>query len=229
MSSAKRISITKFVAVVATTTLIFIFGILLGNYLSNIKLSSLDELQQDLRVKTMSLEMQYSLLAENPCAHTKTNTLNEELYQLNSKIDFMESSLGTSNTDVLRLKEYYSILQLRHYLLLRRAMKECGEDYIFVLYFYSNKEDCPDCRSEGDIITYFRKELENMRVYAFDIDIDNVAIETVKELYGVDAIPTMVINDQVFKGFLSKNEMQKVFANFSSVNNTHMQSNETTQ
>ena len=199
--NAKKINKTKYLAVFATTTLIFLIGLLVGNKISDTKLSKVENLEQDIRTDTMAIELQYILLAENPCSSVNSTTLTEELYEIGAKLDFMEQRLGKKNANVIRIKNYYSLLELHHCLFMKKQKKECNTDNTLVLYFYSNLEDCNRCEEQGFVLNYLRKKYSSVNVYSFDININNLALDTVKQLYNVNKAPVVVINDKVLGGF----------------------------
>ena len=58
----REVSKTKYLAVFATTTLIFLVGIIIGNQISSSKMGKLETTEQELRVDTMAIELQYLLL-----------------------------------------------------------------------------------------------------------------------------------------------------------------------
>ena len=103
--SRKQIAKTKYLAVFATTTLIFIIGLIMGQNIADTKLTNLENIEDELRAGTMAMELQYLLLSENPCISLNGSSapLSEELYQLGSKLDFMEQTRGTEDPTVIRL------------------------------------------------------------------------------------------------------------------------------
>jgi hypothetical protein len=201
---------SKYLTVFAITTLVFFMGLLLGNYVSGIKLNNLEDLENDLRTDTMAVEMQFLLLAEDPCRSVNTTPLTDELQNIASRLDYMENKLGNDNSEVLRIKEYYSLLELRHWLLLKKTRAECGLNSDLILFFYSNKNDCPRCEEQGFILTYIRKKYPNVHVYSFDVNLDNVALDTIKEIYDVREAPTIVVNNVAYDSFLEKDDVERI-------------------
>ena len=209
--SRKRISKTKYLAVFATTTLIFLIGLAVGQKISDTKLDKLEDIENDLRIETTAMELQYLLLAENPCKILNSTPLSKELYQLGSRLDYMEKTQGVDDPTVLRLKEYFSLLQIRHWLFLKRAKEECDTDHDFILYFYSNKGDCGSCEEQGYVLTYIREEYPHTRVYAFDTNIEDPAVNTIKEIYLRNTtLPSFIINDYDYYGFKDKEAIEKI-------------------
>lgn len=206
---SKKINKTKYLAVFAITTLIFLIGLVIGSKISDTKLGKIDNLEHDIRTDTMAIELQYLLLAEDPCSSVNSTTLTEELYEIGSKLDFMEQRLGKKNKDVIRLKNYYSLLELRHWLFMKTQQKECNTDNTLVLYFYSNLEDCDKCEEQGFVLNYLRKKYPSVNVYSFDININNMALDTVKNMFNVKKAPTVIINENVLDSFSSLDYLER--------------------
>lgn len=207
-----RISKSKYIMVFVLTTLIFIIGLVLGNYISSSKLKNIQNLEQELRTDTMSLEIEYLMLAESPCRQANSTSLTDLLYKTAKRLDYMERELGKKNEDVLRLKEYYSLLELKHWLLQKKEIEKCNSSRNIILYFYSNLEDCDACEEQGFILDYLREKREGLSIYSFDTNINNLAINTLKRLYKIEneKAPIVIVNDNYVKGFRSKNEIESV-------------------
>ena len=127
----------KFIVVLILTIIIFIIGILIGTTISDKKLTIINNMEQDMKTDINAIELQYLILAENPCNNMIDMTpLTDELYDIGTYLDYMENSLGEDNEDVLRLKNYYSTLQLRHWLLMKNIQDNCNKNSTLVIYFY---------------------------------------------------------------------------------------------
>lgn len=205
---------TKYLAAFAITTLIFVIGILIGSYFSDEKLKDIDELEEGLKLDTLGVEVQYLLLTElllgeSLCENIEATPLTEELYKISEKLAFMENELGTGNEDVLRLKEYYSLLEIRHWLYLKKANEECDLNKKFILFFYSNKGDCDTCEKQGDVLTYLHRKYPKVNVYSFDINIENVALATVKKIFDLkEETPILIINNTPHYGFKDRGDIE---------------------
>jgi hypothetical protein len=203
------ISRTKYIAVFAVTTLVFLIGLMIGSYMTGKKLQQVEELEQNLRMDTMAMELQYLFLSQEPC-ETETGLITDELYKIGDRLDFMENSLGADNPQVQSLKNYYSLLEIRHWLFLRTINERCDHDTHFILYFYSaDEEDCPKCVEQGYALTFLRKEFPNVRVYSFDIDLSNPGVDLVKQTYmkGEGELPILIVGNQTIYGFRDKGEL----------------------
>jgi len=206
--SKKNINKMKVLATFSLATLIFLVGIMLGNFISNKKIDMIMDLEQDLKTETYAAETQYMLLTQEPCRDVDTSPLNEELYQIGSKIAYMENQLGATNKKVIELKEYYSLLEIKHWMLLKKIQSECNQDFNLILYFYSNNGDCQSCEQQGFILNYIKKKHENTKVYSFDINNKNSALSTLKLIYNITGTPSLVINDRPFIGFKETKDIE---------------------
>jgi len=209
--SKKQIHKTKYIAVFALTTLIFLVGLIIGNQTSHSKLNNLEDIENDLRIETMAMELQYLLLSEDPCKSLNSTILSKELYKLGSKLDYMEEERGINDPYVLRLKEYFSLLQIRHWIFSKKSKRECDLDQDLILYFYSNKGDCSTCEEQGYVLSFIREKYPQTKIYAFDINIHNPAVDTVKEIYLKNqTTPILIINEHVYYGFKNKEAIEQI-------------------
>lgn len=205
------ISKTKYLAVFATTTLIFVIGVFIGHWVTNAKLSKVDDLEQNMKVDTMAIELQYLLIAEDPCSYLNATPLTEELYGIGTKLDYMENQLGETNPNVLRIKEYYSLLEVRHWLYMKKVNKECNQTNPLILYFYSNQGDCPTCKEQGFVLNYLHRKYPSINIYSFDTNINDIALDTIKDIYGIKKeTPALIISDKVYIGFRNSKDIEKL-------------------
>lgn len=201
----------KYTIVLFITLTIFISGLWFSNYVNNKKIDQLKSIESSISLDLLSSETQFSLLEEQSCKDVSTTVLSKELNSLADKIAYSESNIGTDNTDVISLKKYYSLLEIKDYLLMKKITERCGQKSIFVLYFYKN-DSCEDCTKQGYVLTTLREKYPNLRVYSFDYNLDNPAIKAMISIYNVpDKLPALVINGKVHSGFKSIEEIEKTF------------------
>ncbi len=211
--SFKKINPQKYLLVLALTIIIFGSGLLLGSWIGGVKFNNLQTMSQDLRTDIITLELQQDLIEVNPCETQGIQPLSEQLYTLGSRLDFMETRLGKKDPDVIQLKEYYSLLELRHWLFMSRFKQECEQNSTLILYFYSNLDDCPRCEEQGYVLSYLHDKYSELMVYSFDINMDNLALETVKGKFSINTAPVVVVNGVVLEGFQSRNKLEKEINN----------------
>jgi len=206
----KEFNVHFFITIFLLTTIIFIIGLFLGNKISEMKLADFEVSNERLRLQTLGIDIQNLILEGQKCSIFETVDLEKELSELSEKIDLMENSLGWDNPQVMSAKEYFSLLEIRHWYLLRKSSVECNKEKSFILYFYSNKGECSKCSLEGTILTNIRRHNSNVFVYHFDINIKNPALDSIKEIYNISTTPSLVINDKTFVGFKSMDEIKDI-------------------
>lgn len=183
------------------------------NYLNEVRLAELTEIENQLSIDTLSLDTQFSLLEAAPCdSIASSTTLTSELNDLGTHLAYAENLLGTDNPQVVRLKEQYSLLEIRDYLITNQLAAACGTKPVTVLYFYSNAGDCSDCDKAGYALSYLRNTFPALRVYSFDYNLDLGALRTLVTITKVkDTLPAFVINGKHSYGFTTLADLEKQF------------------
>lgn len=183
------------------------------DYLNRARVAELSTIEDQLSIDTISLDTQFSLLAETPCdSIASSSTLISELSDLGNRLSYTENQLGTGNAQVVRLKEQYSLLEIRDYLLTKQLAKVCGTKPVTVLYFYSNAGDCADCDKAGYALSYLHTTYPALRVYSFDYNLDLGALKTLMAVTKIEGpLPAFVINGKRSYGFTSLADLEKQF------------------
>ena len=201
---------SKYIIAAVITLFVFMVGIYAGSYTSNLKFESLYDLQNKIRSETIGTELQYQIVSDNPCSIFEPSLFTEDLNKIGSRLTEMESQLGVDNKAVISLKEYYHLLEVRHFLFMKQALKECKNDYGLVLYFYSNAGDCQDCQEQGYVLSYINKMEPAFNIYSFDVNIENPALKTLKKYYNITVVPSIVVNEKAYQGFQSREKLQSL-------------------
>ncbi len=208
----REINWTKYIFVLIITGVIFISVVSLSGYFSGKKMEELNNIEDKISMNILASETQFLLLGESSCKNIDNSVLSRELNSLAAKLDYSEKNLGVDNAEVKRLKKYYSLLEIKDYLLLKKMGEKCDFSPVFILYFYSNKGDCPDCQSAGYALTYLRREYPRLRIYSFDYNLDLSTIKTLIAMYGVkNDLPAIVINGEVYYGLKAQDEIKELF------------------
>lgn len=201
----------KYLYTFIITALIFATAIYISNYFSNKKISQLKTMGDQISLDILSSETQFSLLAESSCKNIGDNTLSKEVGQLGDKLSYAEENIGSDNVDFKNLKTYYSLLEIKDYLLMKKIAEKCKDKTAFILYFYSNNESCIDCQKEGYVLTKLHEMYPQIRIYSFDYDFDISTIQTLKSIYGIEnKLPAMYINGKVQYGLKTIDGVRKI-------------------
>lgn len=183
------------------------------NYLNRARIAELSTIEDQLSIDTLSLDTQFSLLEAAPCdSAASSTTLISELTDLGDRLSYAESQLGSDNAQVIRLKEQYSLLEIRDYLITKELAAACGTKPVIVLYFYSNSGECSNCDKAGYALSYLRNTYPALRVYSFDYNLDLGALKTFITINKVqDSLPAFVVNSKHSYGFTSLADLEKLF------------------
>ncbi len=188
----------KYLLAFVITAAIFGTAFYIAARLNDARLNELRATENQIFIDLLSNETQYDLLGELSCSDIAQNpVLSDELNSLANQLSYAEENLGINNPEVISLKEQYSLLEIKDYLLMQKVASRCGVHPVFILYFYSNAGDCSDCAREGDVLTYMRQTYPSLRVYSFDYNLDLSALKTLIAIRRVEPkLPALVINNQ---------------------------------
>ena len=183
------------------------------SYLNRARVAELSAIEDQLSIDSLSLETQFSLLEAAPCDSAASSaTLTSELADFSRRLSYAEDQFGSDDAQVIRLKERYSLLEIRDYLITKRLASACGMKPLTVLYFYSNAGDCNDCDKAGYALSYLRNTYPALRVYSFDYNLDLGALKTFIAVTKLqNTLPAFVINDKHSYGFVSLANLEKQF------------------
>lgn len=206
----KNIDYRKYIFSFIITAAIFATAIYLSNYFGQKKLDEIRNIQDKISIDILSSETQFSLLEESSCKDIGTGSLSSELSNLEAKLAYTESERGVTDPEVKTLKEYYSLLEIKDYLLMNKISEKCKKTPLSIIYFYSNGDNCSDCEKEGYVLTRLRETYPDLRVYSFDYDIGLSAVKTLISINKIkNALPAIIIKDQVYYGFKSIEDIEK--------------------
>lgn len=207
-----KIETKKYVFAFIITIVVFFGALVVSNIFSASRLAEVKSIEDKISLDILSSETQYALLKESSCkAIDHSTAFSEELSSLAAKLSYMEDNLGAENQDVISLKKYYSLLEIKDYLLTAQVKQKCGTKPITIIYFYSNKGDCEDCKRMGYVLTKLREEFPELRVYSFDYNLDLSAVKTMKSIQGVkNKLPALVIWDENYYAFKTAEDIEKI-------------------
>jgi hypothetical protein len=212
--AANPIDWKKYVIVLLITACLFVTAIYLSNYFGNQKINQLKDIQDQISIDVLSSETQFSLLSELSCKDVSDSVFSDELSELGNKLQWSQDNLGNT-AEVSYLKKYYSLLEIKDYLLTKQISSRCGTKAAFVLYFYTTAANCSLCQQESLVLSTLRTEYPELRVYSFDYSTDLSAVTSMLQIYKIKdtVLPALVINDNVMTGFHGIDELDAIVKN----------------
>lgn len=192
----------KYALTLVITSAIFITAISTSSFIDSKRVDEIRSMQDSISLSILSSETQFNLLKQASCDDLFSSELGKELGDMSDRLSYMESTGRGKDPDIITLKQYYSLLEIKDYILISSANK-CEHPPTTILYFY--RADCPNCDKQGDVLTYIRQHYpDNIRIYSFDFDLNVSAIKTLASLYKVrEPLPDLVINGKTYNGFHS--------------------------
>src|SRR3989338_8986599 len=199
----------KYLIVFFITALLFLTASYLSNYFGAKKINELKSIQDKIAIDILSSETQFSLLAELSCKNISDSVFSGELAELGSKLEWGQDNLGATD-EVSYLKKYYSLLQIKDYILTKRISERCKVKSAFILYFYTTAENCSECERQGLVLTALRDKYPELRVYSFDYSTELSAVEAMLQIYKIEdtKLPALVIDDEVLSRFHGIDELE---------------------
>lgn len=195
------------------TALIFGAAFEVNNLLSSKKEADIKGVQDQISLDILSSETQFDLLNEVSCKNVDDSILSQEINSLATKLSYMESNNnGTSIAELTYLKKYYSLLQIKDYILMQRLSVKCNFKPISILYFYGNKDVCPQCVDMSYILTKLRETYPEVRIYSFDTNLQLSALNTLRTINKISEtqLPAVIIGDQTITGFRNYDDLKSL-------------------
>lgn len=219
----KQIDTKKYILAFVITSLVFLGALFISNRFSEKRLAEVRSIESKISMDILASETQFALLKERSCkAIDHSTAFSEELNTLAQKLSYMEESLGANHDEVLNLKKYHSLLQVKDYLLVKQVREKCGIKPITIIYFYSNQGDCEECKKEGYVLTELREEFPELRIYSFDYNLDISVVKTMRSIYEVkNEMPALIIGDEAYYGFKDISDIEKLIPELTKLREVH--------
>lgn len=219
----------KYIYALFITIAIFGTALFLSNFFSQKRINEIKNIESRIAIDILASETQFSLLSELSCKDITNSFLSKELATLGDKLSYTEENRGSDDEEVLNLKKYYSLLQIKDFILMQKIKERCGSKALSIMYFYSNKGDCNDCEKEGFVLTRLREEYPELRVYSFDYNLDLSALKTLVSIYEIEnKQPAIFINNKVYYGFKSIDEIKNIIPELKKIDQNRLDSKKET-
>ncbi len=202
----------KYVIALFVTTFVFLGALWVSNKIYGKQVEEMKTVANQITLNTSASEVQYNLLLETSCDRASEIDPIKDLDRLADMLAQAESQRGDKAAEVVEIKKQYVLLQIKDFLLTKRIASRCNRDPNYILYFYSTDDNCEDCKKQGWVLTDLRREYPELRVYAFDYDMDFPPMKTFRTMYKLDGglLPALVIGDKTVHGLKTKEELEKI-------------------
>jgi hypothetical protein len=192
------------------TCAIFATAFFASNFFSQKRVETVKSIQDNIAVDILSSETQFDLLKEVSCANIDSSILSPQLEELGNKLSHTETDRGATDEQILYLKKYYSLLEIKDYILSKRLADKCAsKKQVSIIYFYSNAGDCADCEKEGFVLTALKEKYPDVRIYSFDYNLPLSAVDSMKTIYRIrSSLPALVIDEKTYIGYKTIEDLE---------------------
>lgn len=208
------------IAAVIAAIILFIFGLLLGNYIVSSRLAAFQQSEQKLLITLIGLEVRDQVLNDEEVCNLDWSDVWKEKVELGKMLSSLEVRLGKENPEVVLRKEAYELIEIKTLYLIQNIKDNCHEDFDIILFFYTNKVNDPmgsvgGSEDQGlvlDQIVFDHNELgigKSVHVFAFDVNSDNPATQAMVAKYSINKVPTLIINGEKY-GYLVKGDIERL-------------------
>ncbi|MEM4647864.1 MAG: hypothetical protein QXO12_00940 [Candidatus Pacearchaeota archaeon] len=199
--------------------IIFLFGLLLGNYIASSKISQFKETEEKFLIYLIGYDISQSILNEDIC-NIDLDKFFEEKAKLGRMLTNLEERLGKENKEIINKKDIYQLIEIKMLEYFEKAFNNCNKSFNIVLFFYTNKKNdykgsVDASEDQGKILDQVvyehneKKKGNPVYVFSFDINSNNPAIITLILKYNVTNAPTLIINGKKYN-YLVKSEIEDI-------------------
>ncbi len=174
--------VPKYIAAFIIVVTIFILGFFMSSHLNDQRFAEINRARNELQIQILDMETQLAHFKNMLCADIGDDILTHELHIIGEKLEFMSETLGKDHVEVMHLKKYYALLQIRHYQLSKQLNQRCNLGLSHILYFHAGAKECPRCEEQGIILTHLRRTYPWLRIYSFDYNLDLLALNIIKPI-----------------------------------------------
>lgn len=213
---AQRNMKAVYVAVLFTSLILYGAGIWTG---ITIQQSLVESVEKDLNSIKSDIENQqqelilFSLRGKESCAilQSVSSSTATKLDAVSNEIRQLEQS-GQKDERFNLMKETYSSLSIRAWILISAINENCNKQIASILYYYSFP--CANCEAQEDTLNQVKSAApDKILTYAVDKDVNNSLVQTLVKSHGIDYAPSVVLGNEVYKGLTEKGVIEGFVCN----------------
>ncbi len=204
----------KYLITFLLTASVFALGIFLGIIMSDYKITKIYGYERELMNNFLRQNLQSELMENDVCNFSNSGLVSQELFKVGDRLDALEKDLGKDHQEVISLKKYYILLEVKDYLFFKKVNEKCNGEFILNLFFYSNDpKKCEKCEDQGFVLSYARAKNDNIRTYSFDVDLGLDVVNYLADYHKIENVPSVVFYDKVYTGFLDTEKVESIIKN----------------
>jgi len=206
----RKVSLGIYVTALVLTVLVFSLGIYVGMVVDESAQAKVEgdllELEGDLYLSRILLLTEDETGDFCPIYLEKLNAVDSQRELIGDRLEYLETVRGVHDEE---LKEKYYYLEFENYLLMKKMEKECGEEYVLILFFYDAGDSA---KAQGEALDAFRAGNTNVKVFSFDGTSDSAIVEVFKKQYNVTGYPAVVFEGKTLLGAQTLGQLEGLLA-----------------
>lgn len=211
----------RYIFALIITVAIFSLGFFFGFILDIKRADYFKSLNEEQKLNIRSIQLQYEIISsvadKKNCEAFKyvfNNAVNE-LERNRERLEIYDQQSKINKEEFVVLRREYVISQINFWHISKKYKETCPEytDFLTVVYFFSDKEKCPDCEEQSSVLNYYKNTLkEKIFIFAIDENFESheSLIGLLKKSYSINEYPSLIIEDEKFTGFVDSNTFKKI-------------------
>jgi hypothetical protein len=185
------------------TAAVFIIGIYVGFVLDSMRvedvkerITEIDNLWNDVRL--MQSYIQKFSNRTDYCGFLLQENLKvgDKIYDEGLKVEEYENT-NRFASDLIIEKTRYALLDLQFWINSIDLKEQCNGNYSTVIYFYSQYNRTPEQNFQDRVLWDLKQKCGSKIIYiTFPADIGITTIEVIKNIYGIESVPSILINEE---------------------------------
>jgi len=118
------------------------------------------------------------------------------------RVEEYENSNEELTDEYNLLKQQYTQLSIRAWLIAKERKEKCESELIHILYFY--QPDCSVCVRQGEILDELQRKLSSdgkeIIIFTIDKDIELSIVSYIVQYYSVTKAPALIIDEKLYQG-----------------------------
>lgn len=206
----RKISLGIYVTALVLTVLVFSLGIYVGMVIdesAKMKVEGeLAALEQDLYLSRILMLVEDEMGEYCPIYGEKLSSVDAERELIGDRIEYLESVRGLRDES---LRERYYYLEFENYLLMKKMQKDCGSEYVLVLFFYGEGEASIE---QGKVLDSLRAKNSNIKVFSFEGASESAVVKALKSQYSVGGYPAVIVDGKKLSGAQSLAQLESAIS-----------------
>ncbi len=202
------------------SSIVFFVGLFVGFAIGGEKISILEESINDLQQEIQEINMQFNILdVMNESAScdfllSMADKMESQASSLGKRLEQMEVEGKIMTEEYTKLKKDYMLVLMNDWITIEEIKRRCETNITTVLYFYSNRY-CPLCEEQASVLNYYKSILgTGIMIFALDTDLNMTIINSLLNTYDITSYPSLLINGNVFKEYVSKEDFKNKLCEF---------------